>query len=142
MPTVFSHAVAATAIAAAMITPPGSPSGGSPRCARCCPTSTSSRSPSRSRTATCSVIGASPTPSRSPPDWRWWRRRSRLADDLLPEDLLEQIGHAGGGIAPDLALLVADHMVEAVEGLADDVAIELVVLGLEKRDGLRLAEEL
>src|SRR2546422_11439886 len=120
-----------------MITPPGSPSGGSARCARCCPTSTSSRSPSRSRTATCSVIGASPTPSPSPPDSRWWRRRSRLPGDLLPQDLPGQIGHAGGGIAPDLALLVADHMVEAVEGPADERAVELVVLCLEERDGPR-----
>src|SRR5882762_8020619 len=68
--------------------------------------------------------------------------RPIVVSPLLPEDLLEQIGHAGGGIAPDLALLLADHVVEAVEGLADDVAIELVLLRLEERDGLRLTEQL
>src|SRR5439155_735387 len=78
---------------------------------------------------------AAPRPAGPQP--RDGRRRA-----LLPEDILEQIGHPGGGIAPDLALLLADHVVEAVEGLADDVTIELVVFGLEEREGLRLTEQL
>jgi hypothetical protein len=52
-----------------------------------------------------------------------YARRETAVNLPSAEDLLEELGDAGGGIAPDPALLVADDQEEPVERLADDVAV-------------------
>src|SRR2546426_3490869 len=58
------------------------------------------------------------------------------------EDFAQQIGDARGGVRADLALLLTDHVEQAVERLADDVAVEVEGLDVEKGDLLRAAEQL
>src|SRR5262249_43653889 len=105
---------------------------------------------------TCSNVSAAPikrgrpTPERSvSPKTRPCanfsprnRASEAAARRLLGEDFLEKRGDARGRVRPDLSLLVADHEEEAVEGLADHVAIEVDALGFQERDRLGLAEEL
>ena len=42
-----------------------------------------------------------------------------------PEDLLQEVGGAGGGVGADLLFLLAQHVEEAVEALAHHVAVDV-----------------
>src|SRR5437667_992742 len=59
----------------------------------------------------------------------------------MAEHLTQQIGDPRRGVGADLLFLVTDHVEEAVEGSADDVAIEVEGLQAQEGNALGAAEE-
>src|SRR2546428_6005365 len=59
----------------------------------------------------------------------------------MAEHLTQQVGDPRRGVGADLLFLVTDHVEEAVEGSADDVAIEVEGLQAQEGNALGAAEE-